>query len=472
MSDLSHEFSGSEFRTGVTELQGRVRGPVLLPGDHGFVEECTAYNLLRTLRPVLVVGATDAGDVAAAVRFAADHGMPVAIKNRGHQMVLPDADRTLLITTHRLSGIAVNPEARTVRVGAGVRWSEVLPIAARHGLAPLAGSAPGVGVVGYTLGGGLSPLLGRSAGYAADHVRSMDVIMADGTARTVTPENDPDLYWALLGGKGNFAVVTAIEFGALPVTRFYGGGLWLPGERAKHVLSLWRTWQEELGRESTTSVAVQRLPELPTLPEPLRGAFVLHVRFAHLGDAAQGAALIAPLRAAATPLLDTLAERPYEQLGEIHLDPPAPLPYVEGSLGLRTFGADTLAAFTELTGPESDCPLVTVELRALGGALDEEPAVPNAVASRGLPFVTFAFGVGGPDEVAPMEEHLKSYVHALSPWADDRNVTNFVGPDDATTPADVRRHYGADRYARLSVLKRRYDPDNVFRVNHNIPPAS
>lgn len=229
---------------------------------------------------------------------------------------------------------------------------------------------------------------------------------------------------------------------------------------------MWRTWQATLEREASTSIAVQRLPDLPG---PLRGAFVLHVRFAHLGTAEQGAALVAPLRAAATPLLDTLAERPYEQLGEIHLDPPEPLPYGEGSLGLREFGADTLAAFTELTGPDSGCPLVSIELRALGGALDEEHAVPNTVASRGLPF--FAFGVGGPDEVAPMEDHLKRYTAALGPWASEQNVTNFVGPDDAATPADVRRHFGTDRYARLAALKHRHDPHNLFRVNHNIHPA-
>lgn len=462
---------GGNGLTGTTGLRSRVEGPVLVPSDPGFADECGTYNLLRTVRPAVAVGARGPQDVTEAIRFAAGRGMPVAVKNAGHQIVLPADGEALLLTMSRMKDVVVDTERRTVRVGAGVRWDEVLPRTAKAGLAPLAGSAPGVGVVGYTLGGGLSPLLGRSLGYAADHVRRLDVVTADGEFRSVTPSGDPDLFWALLGGKGNFAVVTGMEFDVFPVTRFFGGGIWFRGEDMAQVLDVWRRWLTTVGEDMTSSVAAQRLPDTPDLPAPLRGRFVLHVRVGFLGTAEQGTDLIAPLRGAATPLLDTVAERPYEELGEIHLDPVERMPYVEGGAGLNEFSAGTTAAFLALTGPDSGCPLASVEVRALGGALDREPAVANAVPSRGLAFTTFAFGVGGAREAPAMEEYLQRYTEGLEPWAAERNVVNFVPPDEARTPSEVRRLYGSARYDRLAAVKKRHDPANLFRINHNITPA-
>ncbi|MDN3027040.1 FAD-binding oxidoreductase [Streptomyces sp. S.PB5] len=456
----------------LTGLRAAVAGPVLQPMDAAYAAECATYNIAQPTAPALTVGATSAEDVAHAVRFAARHGMAVAVKNAGHQVVPSVGADTLLITTSRMGGIDVDTAARTICVGAGVRWQEALDAAAKAGLAPLAGSAPVVGVTGYTLGGGLSPLLGRSQGYAADHVRWLEVVTADGTIRTVTPTDETELYWALLGGKGNFGIVTRVEFDAIELSGFYGGGLWFPGQDMVKVLEVWRTWAPTLPEEATTSFAVQRLPQDPALPEPLRGAFVLHVRFSHLGEAAEAERLLAPLRAAGTPVLDSLAARPVQEIGAIHVDPVDPLPYVEAGFGLREFSAETLAALVDVTGPDSDCPLVTVEVRALGGALDREPAVPNAVPSRGLPFVSFAFGVSAPPELPAMQAYLTRYAAALAPWADERNVVNFVAPDAADEEADVERVFGTERYRRLAEVKRQYDLHNVFRRNHNIRPAA
>jgi FAD/FMN-containing dehydrogenase len=472
MSENDATPAGAPFTSDdVADLRTAVSGPVLEPTDAAYAAECATYNVAQPTAPSLAVGATDAEDVAHAVRFAARHGLAVAVKNAGHQVV-PVAAGTLLITTARITGVDVDPEARTVRVGAGVRWQEVLDAAAKAGLAPLAGSTTGVGVVGYTLGGGLSPLLGRSQGYAADQVRWLEVVTADGEIRTVTPSNEAELFWALLGGKGNYGVVTRIEFGAVELTDFYGGGLWFRGADMAEVLEVWRTWAPTLPEEATTSFAVQRLPQDDALPAPLRGAFVLHVRFSHVGDAAEAEELLAPLRGAGTPVLDTLTHRLVPEIGAIHVDPVDPLPYVEAGFGLREFTTETLAALVDVTGPDSDCPLVTVEVRALGGALDRDPEVPNAVPSRGLPFVSFAFGVAAPPALPVMREYLAKYTAALAPWASERNVVNFVAPDAAGDETDVERLYGAERYARLAEVKRQYDPGNLFRRNHNIRPAS
>ncbi|MEV5385334.1 FAD-binding oxidoreductase [Streptomyces sp. NPDC052721] len=458
--------------TGHAALRAAVEGPVLLPDDIGYGAECRTFNLSRVLTPAVVVGAASTDDVAAAVRHAGRLGMPVAVRNQGHQVVLPTAEDALLITTNRLQEISVDPGRRTVRVGAGVTWAQVLAETDKVRLAPVVGSAPNVGVVGYTLGGGLSPLLGRRLGYAADHVRWMEVVTADGTVREVTPERAPDLFWALLGGKGNFGVVTRMEFDVFDIPRFYGGGLWFRGEEMRPVLEAWRALVPALGEDTTTSFSVQRLPDVAALPRPLRGAFVLHVRLGHLGDGAQGARIAEPLRAAATPLLDTLAERPFGEIGEIHLDPVHAMPLVETGFALREFSAATLDRLMELTGPGSGCPMKNVEVRALGGALDREPARPNAVASRGIPYTTFAVGSGSPAQLRAMTEFTRAYARGLAPWRAPHHVLNFLSPDEALSEAEVRDFYGAERYARLATLKRVYDPANMFRFNHNIRPAA
>ncbi|MBW8707047.1 Mitomycin radical oxidase [Streptomyces sp. MBT84] len=454
----------------VAELRQNVTGPVLEPGAEGYATECATYNLNCVLKPAVVVGAANAEDVVAAVRFARRFELPVAVKSSAHQMV-SSAEGWLLITTQRMKGISVNAEERTVRAEAGVRWSEVLPRAGEHGLAPVSGSAPEVGVIGYTLGGGQSPLLGRTHGYAADQVTLLDVVTADGELRRITPEGDPDLYWALLGGKGNFGVVTAIEFEVFPVTRFYGGGIYFRGNDLDRVLTAWRMWLPTVGDDMTSSIAVQRLPDLPALPEPLRGEFVVHLRIGYLGTATAGEKLLVPLRQAAPALLDLVGEKPVTSIGDIHLDPVGPMPYFDRCVCLTDFSEETAQALVELTGAKSNCTLTTVEIRALGGALDCEPQFPNSVPSRGLPYVVFAFAVGTLDRAEELETDLARVVDGLAPWVAERNMVNFLSPSEATDTDGVRAVYGKERYDRLAAVKRHHDPNNVFRHNHNIAPS-
>jgi FAD/FMN-containing dehydrogenase len=450
------------------ELAAEVAGPVLLPGDAGYAEETATYNLARPIEPALVVCATGVADVRAAVRFAAERGMPVAIKATGHQIVLAERG-AVLINTRRMNRVTIDAERRTARVEAGVIWRQVIDEAARYGLAAASGSAPHVGVVGYHLGGGLSPIAGRSRGYASDGILSMELVTADGTVRQVTPEREPDLFWALRGGKGNFGVVTALEFELFPMSRLFGGGLYFPGERLAEVLDGWRDWVPGLPEEMTSSLGVQRLPALPDLPEPLQGAFVLHLRVAYLGAADEGERLLAPMLAAAPVVFGAVAEMPSTAVGMVHMDPPDPLPYYDRTVSLRALPAQAAAALVEVLGPESDSPLVNFEIRSLGGALDREPSVPDAVPTRGIPFVAFGFGVGGPDQADFMRGHLAKVVGALEPWSDEHLMPNFLSSDEATTPRTMADVYGAERFQRLTAVKRVYDPTNAFRFNHNVP---
>jgi FAD/FMN-containing dehydrogenase len=212
-------------RTDAAELGARVTGPVFLPGDDGFTAECTTYNLNAPLEPALAVGVTSVADVQAAVRFAARREMPVAIKSTGHQ-VDRSAHGAVLISTRRMDAVAIDADHRTARIGPGARWGQVIEAAAESGLAPMNGSALDVGAVGYSLGGGLSPAWGRSKGYAADHIRCLEVVTADGQLRRVDADTEPELFWALRGGKGNFGVVTAMACDLFAQSRLYGGGRW------------------------------------------------------------------------------------------------------------------------------------------------------------------------------------------------------------------------------------------------------
>ncbi|MET8200863.1 FAD-binding oxidoreductase [Micromonospora taraxaci] len=448
-------------------LAAQTIGPVLLPGDERYDVECASYNLAIAQQPALVVGATNAADVQAAVRFAADQGLPVAVLATGHS-ALPSAG-ALLITTRRMDTVVVDVAARTVRIEAGVRWQQVVDAAAEHGLAPLSGAAPTVGAVGYTLGGGLSPI-GRTFGFAADHVHLIDVVTADGELRTVTPTDEPELFWALRGGKGNFGVVTAMEVALFPVSRIYGGGLFFPGERAADVLKAWGRWTAGVPDELTSSVALLRLPPVPEVPEPLRGRLVAHIRIAYVGTADDGERLIAPLRAIAPTLVDSVTEMPYRAVGSIHADPPTPIPFVDRSALLREFTADLVDTIIAQAGPDTGSPLTVLEIRHLGGAFDRRPEPTNAIDLRDAAFTFYAVAIGGPDQAEAFQGHLTRLVQAIQPWSTGGRFVNLLGAGDAT-PDGVAAAYPPETYQRLAAIKRSYDPTNTFRVNHNITPG-
>jgi hypothetical protein len=449
-------------------LEAAVAGSVLLPGDAGYDDERAVWNLNHKLVPAVIVVPESTADVQAAVNFAARQHRPVLVKTTGHQIV-GLAQGAVVIATHRMNDIKIDVAGRTAQVGAGVLWSEVIAKAAKAGLAPLNGSNPTVGVAGYTLGGGLSPTLGRSHGYAADHVRSLDVVTADGELRHVDGEPEPDLFWALRGGKGNFGVVTALKFDLFPVSRLYGGGIYFSGERTADVLRAWTAWHPNTPETMVTSIAVMRMAAMPEVPEPLRGKFLVSVRIAYNGTTANGERMIAPLRAVAPAISDTVRDMPYTDVPSIHNEPTEPVPYYERSIMLREFPAQAQEKLIELVGPDAETALVIAELRALGGGWDREPSVPNAVATRGLPYVLLGVAVGPQAEEQQLKTSVAELLDGMQPWQGDRRCVNNLAPEEAD---DAEAIYGPERYKRLASIKKTYDPDNMFRLNHNVVPAA
>ncbi|SDC24210.1 FAD-binding oxidoreductase [Actinokineospora iranica] len=446
-------------------LADQVRGPVFGRGQDGYAAELAGFQTGFHPRPAVVVGAADAEDVRAAVRFAAERGLAVAVRSTGHGVTVP-VDGGVLISTKRLAEVTVHPEGRYARIGAGARWSAVVALAEPHGLVPPSGSAGHVGVVGYTLAGGMG-LLAREVGYAADHVRAVDVVTADGDLRHVTAATDPDLFWALRGGRDNFGVVTSLEIGLRPVERIYGGGIYFGSEHAEAVLAFFRDWTARAPETITASVGMIGYPPLPVFPEPLRGRHVLHVRFATT-DIAEGPGLIQPWRAVAPTLIDAVGELAYRDAGSIYREPDFAHAYDGNSALLSDLPPEVLDAIIGLAGADAAVGCV-VDLRHLGGALAREPAAPSAVSFRAANYILRVLsspeGVG----LAEVRATHQRLFDAVRPWTLGRSL-NFVYGERAA--ADFRSElYEKPTLDRLSALKAVHDPGNVFRANHNIEPA-
>ena len=268
----------------VEALRARLYGEVYGPDDEGWDEARRAWNLAVDQRPAAVALPITDADVVEIVNFAREEGLRVAPQGTGHgASALAGLDDTILLSTKRMRGVRIDPNARRARVRAGAIWQDVTAPASAYGLAPLAGSAHDVGVVGYTLGGGLS-WLAREHGFACDSVTAIELVTADGALVRTDERNDPELFRALRGGGGNFGVVTSMEFKLYPVSELTGGALLWPQERAEEIFNAWREWTTTVPNHVTSLCRLLNVPPLPDVPEPLRGRSFVVVEAAILGD--------------------------------------------------------------------------------------------------------------------------------------------------------------------------------------------
>ena len=437
----------------------RVMPALHLPGTEAYAAAVTPWNVAVPVHPLAVVEARTAADVRTAVRFGQRHRVPVAVQATGHG-VTATLEGALLVSTRAMTGLTVHPEGAWARAEAGVKWEQVLQACAPHGLAGLAGSAPDVGVVGYTTGGGIGPLA-RTHGLASDRVRAFEVVTGDGELRRATPTEHPDLFWGLRGGKGALGIVTAVEFDLLPVRDLYGGAVYFDGADASAVLQRWASWCTGLPREATTSVALLRLPELPSVPPPLAGRLTVAVRFAWTGTVARGEEVLAPVRSVATPIVDTVAPMPYAALGAIHADPVDPMPTHEEHALLAALPAAAVDRLLDLAGPGADCPQVMVELRQLGGAMSGTARVPSAFCHRDAAFSLMVIGLAVPPLVAAVTAHGTALLQAMDGWTSPGGLPNFAPRDDA---AWMQRTYDPAVLQRLRRISAAYDPHGVLRA--------
>ncbi len=436
---------------------------IVLPHDPGWNEARQAWNLAVDQQPAAVALPETAEDVASVVRWARKQGLRVAPQGTGHNAgAMGSLAHTVLVKTERMRAVEIDPESRTARVEAGVLWAEVSEAAAEHGLAALAGSSPDVGVVGYTLGGGIS-WLGRKYGLAANSVVAVELVDADGELRRADADHEPELFWALRGGGGSFGVVTALEFRLYPVSDVYAGVLFFPMERGSEVLGAWRRWVEDVPDEVTSIGRYLQFPPIPDIPEPLRGKSFVIVEATYIGDEESGADLIRPLRDLG-PVMDTFATIPIQKLSSLHMDPEHPVPGFGDGMLLSDFPEEAIAALVKSAGSGSGSPLLSVEVRHLGGALGRREPGHGAAAALNASFALFAVGIAATPEMgAAAKAHVEVVRAAMAQWDSGRDYLNFTERRERG-----ERLFGERTFRRLQAVKGKVDPDDVFRSNHPV----
>jgi len=452
-------------------LRAGLRGTAHVPGEEGYDDASRAWNLAAHQSPALVVVAGGAADVMSAVRFAKEAGMGVAVMATGHG-VGAACDGGVLINTSNMRGVRVDPVARTARVEAGTLWLDVVHEAQPHGLAGLMGSTSHVGVVGYTMGGGFG-WLGRKYGFNATSMRQADVVTADGELVRASADENEELFWGLKGGGGNFGIVTSLEFELYPVGTLYGGNLIYPMDKASEVLEAYARWSKDLPDEMSTGVAFLNVPPLPAVPEPLRGKSVVAVRGCYCGEKPEdGEELLRPVREElGETIMDTFGPMPFAAMDAISMDPVDPMGARQHSEMLDDLSPEAIETLVEVAGPGSESPLIILELRQLGGALARTA---DRLSTMGKGDSSFIMNGVGPAFTPEMAEgvvaYLKGVAEATRPFQTGDTYVNFMELEGASAER-VKAAYPPEDYERLVALKDRYDPQNIFRFNRNIPPS-
>ncbi|WP_353807760.1 FAD-binding oxidoreductase [Agromyces sp. SYSU T00194] len=455
----------------LVDLGTRLTGTLAVPGDPDWDAARQAWNLAADLHPAAVVRPSVVADVVSVVDTARELGLRVAPQSTGHNAG-PLAERddlgdTIVVRTSSLDDVQVDPVARVARVGGGATWGKVVAAAAEHGLAGLAGSSHDVGVVGYSLGGGVS-WFARSHGLAANHVLAVELVTPDGEFRRVDAESDPELFWALRGsGGGGLGVVTALECRLFPVTDVFAGMLLWPADRASEVFAAWRDLTAEAPTSASTACRLMHFPEMPELPPFLSGRSVVVVDGVVQEPAEAAAPLLDGLRALA-PEIDTFATTPVPELLHLHMDPPGPTPGTSDGILLTELPDAALAEALDALGDRDRTRLMIIELRHVGGAMRPEAAAAVAdgptgvVAGFDAEFVCFANGLPFPDGPAPVRAALDALFARLAPWRGELDYLNFAETNRAP------EQFWGDAAGRLAAVRDRVDAGGVMRAGHEI----
>jgi FAD/FMN-containing dehydrogenase len=452
------------------DLASRIDGSLLGRGDDDWDDAVLIWNGLVDKTPALVVQPESARDVAASVRFARENGVLLGVKGGGHNIAgtaIPEGG--LMLDMSRLRSVSVDVEAKLAHVAAGCLLQDVDRATQEHGLATVLGFISEVGVGGLTLGGGLGYLT-RRFGWTVDNLAGVEIITADGVIRTANRDENADLFWALRGGGGNFGVVTRYTFRLHEVgPNIYGGLIAWPFDRADEILAAYRKLSAEAPRELSVWLVLMRAPAAPFVPPEYHGERCCVMAVCYSGDPARKDAAIAPIRELGDPAVDLLQEWPYT-MQQSFLDDSEPKgvhAYWKTEY-LAELSEDLLPILRDLA---ADCPIpdAQIGLLHLGGALNDRDWDDGAVGNRDA---RFAVGVNGMWESGELDaDACRRWIRAgwerIRPFATGGNYVNFQTDDEDQVPADA---YG-ENFERLRRIKAEYDPDNLFRVNRNIPPA-
>ncbi len=444
------------------------RGHVVRPGEPDYDVYRKIWNGSIDKRPALIIRCAGVSDVIAAVKFGRASGLPVAVRSGGHSFPgLSVADDALMIDLQPLKGVRVDPEKGTARVQAGVLLGELDRETQAFGLAVPSGIVTHTGVAGLTLGGGIG-WIQRKYGLSVDRLVSMDVVTADGEFVKASADENADLFWGLRGGGGNFGIVTEFEFNTVPLgTQVLAGPIFWPMEQSGEVLRFYRDWVAEAPDDLMTIIVHRKAPPLPFVPQELHGKPVVMVIVCWAGDLEEGEKFVKPLREFGNPVADVCMVKPY-LTHQAMLDPSF-VPqrwYYFKSCDVAELN-DEIIDITVDRASQIESPLTSFPIWQMGGAVSH-------VGDDETPFggrrAGFTYNIGCCTETeegfAHERDWVRSFWSALEPW----HQTVYVNFLENEGEERIRSAYGAEKYDRLKTLKRKYDPDNFFRINQNIPP--
>lgn len=450
-------------------LDGAALGGQLVgPGDPGYDVHRQIWNGSFDRHPALIVRCADVSDVIAGVKYGRASGLPVAVRSGGHSFPgLSVADDALVIDLSLMKGVRVDPEKCTARVQAGVLLGELDRETQAFGLAVPSGIVTHTGVAGLTLGGGIGWIM-RKHGLSIDQLVSVDLVTASGELTRASADENADLFWGVRGGGGNFGIVTEFEFRCVPLgPQVLAGPVFWPMEQSAEVLRFYRDWVAAAPDELMTIVIHRKAPPLPFVPQELHGKPVVMVVCCWVGDLEEGEAFLRPLREFGSPVADVCLPKPY-LTHQAMFDPSFPPGrwYYFKSCDVAELSDDIIDVTVEHSLQISS-PLTSFPIWQMGGAVgrvgDDETAFNGRAAG-------FTYNIGASTETsagfAEEREWVRDFWSALEPWHQGVYV-NFLGDEGAER---IRQSYGAEKYHRLQALKRRYDPDNFFRINQNISP--
>lgn len=451
----------------IEDLTAQVSGEVVTPSDSGYEDARHVYNQMIDRRPAAIIRCTGAADVAAVVRHARESGRPLAVRGGGHSVPgFGTADDAVVADLSGMQQVQVDPAGRTARAGGGVTWSGFNEATGEHGLATTGGIISTTGVGGLTLGGGIG-YLARGYGLSCDNLLSAQVVTADGEIVTASDDEHPDLFWGLRGGGGNFGVVTEFTFKVHPVSEIYGGPMFFELSDAPALLAYFRDFIRDAPREYGGFPAFQIAPPLPFVPEDRVGEPFIAVVSCWTGSVPDGEKILQGFREIAKPVAEHVGVMPYAALNGAFdaLVPPGLQHYWKASF-VTELTDDAIAAHVE---HGSKVPVVnsTMHLYPINGACHDVASDATAFGHRDATFAAVIAGMW-PDP-ADNEAHtkwVKDYYAAIEPHSAPGGYVNFASSDDQDKVAE---NYGAN-YGRLQEVKRRYDPDNLFRLNQNIRP--
>jgi hypothetical protein len=448
----------------VALLRNEIRGRVITPGDEDYDQARTVTNGAIDRRPAAIVRVADDADVSRVIELARDTGLELAVRSGGHSAAGHSVtDGGIVLDLHDMKALDVDAEGRTAWAEAGLTAGEVSTALAAHGLAVGFGDTGSVGIGGITLGGGVG-YLSRKHGLTIDSLLAADIVTANGEQRRVDADSDPDLFWAIRGGGGNFGVATRFQYRLHDVRTVVGGMLILPA--TPDVVAGFVAAAEAAPEELSTIANVMPAPPMPGVPEEAVGRLVIFGLLIHAGDVEAGERAVAPFRALATPIVDMLRPMSYPEIF-----PPEDESYRPTAVATTLFldRVDRAVARTIVERLEaSDAQMRVAQLRVLGGAIARVPPDATAYAHRDRRImVNLAAFYVGPEDRAVRQAWLDEFEAAIR-QGDSAAYVNFVGDEGA---ARVRDAYPDPTWQRLSEIKARYDPANLFRLNQNIQPA-